>query len=251
MSRMARLIYVTVMVVALLAASIVPVAARSDDTNRRSWADAPVWLVRLQPGASIDAVASERMQGRSEFITQRYSRIINGFAAKLPAEFVEILRADSRVLAIMPDFEVQAYAQTVPNGIMRINATQNATADIDGVDERVDVDVAVLDTGVSAHSDLNVVGGTDCTGAGSYADGNGHGTHVAGTIGALDNGDGVVGVAPGARIWSVRVLNAQGSGYGSWIMCGIDWVTANAGTIEVANMSLGGKTSYVDDGNCG
>ncbi len=250
MGRMARVIYVTVTIVALLAASIVPVAARSDN-QRGAWLDAPVWIVRLQPGTSIDQILSEQLQGNSEFVTQRYSQIINGFAAKLPDEFVQILKADSRVLAIMPDFEVQAYAQTIPNGISRINATQNVTADIDGIDERVDVDVAVLDTGVSAHSDLNVVGGKDCTGAGTWSDGHGHGTHVAGTIGALDNGNGVVGVAPGARIWSVRVLNAQGSGYGSWILCGVDWVTANAGTIEVANMSLGGKTSYVDDGNCG
>jgi subtilisin len=64
---------------------------------------------------------------------------------------------------------------------------------------------------------------------------------VAGTIGAIDNDAGVVGVAPGARIWAVKVLNSQGSGYTSWIVAGIDWVAANASTIEVANMSLGGS----------
>ena len=68
-----------------------------------------------------------------------------------------------------------------------------------------------------------------------------HGSHVAGTIAALDNGFGVVGVAPGARIWAVNLLNQRGSGYTSWIVAGIDWVTANAATIEVANMSLGGS----------
>jgi subtilisin family serine protease len=62
---------------------------------------------------------------------------------------------------------------------------------------------------------------------------------VAGTIGALDNGIGAVGVAPGARLWGVRVLGNNGSGYMSWIAAGIDWVTARASTIEVANMSLG------------
>jgi len=67
-----------------------------------------------------------------------------------------------------------------------------------------------------------------------------HGTHVAGTIGAIDDGDGVVGVAPGARLWAVKVLNKNGSGWSSWIIAGIDWVAANAATIEVANMSLGG-----------
>jgi subtilisin family serine protease len=66
---------------------------------------------------------------------------------------------------------------------------------------------------------------------------------VAGTVAALDNGNGVVGVAPGARLYAVKVLNSQGSGYTSWIVAGIDWVTARASTIEVANMSLGG-TGY-------
>ena len=109
--------------------------------------------------------------------------------------------------------------------------------------------MAVIDTGVDyQHPDLNVAGGIDCSSLfagffGCTSDGDDdhfHGTHVAGTIGALDNGIGVVGVAPGARIWAVKVLNAQGSGYSSSVIAGIDWVAARAGTIEVANMSLGG-----------
>ena len=74
---------------------------------------------------------------------------------------------------------------------------------------------------------------------------------MAGTIGAINNSSGVVGVAPGIPIYSVRVLNNQGSGSFSSIICGIDWVTANAArlNIKVANMSLGG--SGTDDGNCG
>ena len=91
--------------------------------------------------------------------------------------------------------------------------------------------------------------GTNTTGDGNDTDCNGHGTHVAGTIGALDNTIGVVGVTPGARIWPVRVLNPAGSGAWSSVICGIDYVTAHASEIEVANMSLGGSGS--DDGNCG
>jgi subtilisin len=86
---------------------------------------------------------------------------------------------------------------------------------------------------------LNVYKQVKFTSEASLDDKNGHGTHVAGTIGALDNNAGVVGVAPGARIWSVKVLNAQGSGNMSDIIAGIDYVTANASSIEVANMSLG------------
>jgi subtilisin family serine protease len=111
--------------------------------------------------------------------------------------------------------------------------------------------VAVIDTGSGPHSDLNVVGGVNCSNGRSYSDGNGHGTHVAGTIGAINNSVGVVGVAPGVPIYSVRVLNNQGSASWSSVICGIDWVTQNAAAlkIKVANMSLGGTGT--DDGDCG
>ena len=113
--------------------------------------------------------------------------------------------------------------------------------------------VAVIDTGSGPHTDLNIVGGVNCsTGRPTnFTDGNGHGTHVAGTIGAKDDANGVVGVAPGVPIYSVRVLNNAGSGSWASVACGIDWVTANAASkgIKVANMSLGGSGS--DDGNCG
>jgi hypothetical protein len=118
---------------------------------------------------------------------------------------------------------------------------------------RVDVDVAVIDTGIDyQHPDLNVVGRTDCVPDngdpeaaecidGSGKDGHSHGTHVAGTITALDDGEGVVGVAPGARLWAVKVLADNGVGYTSWIIAGVDWVTAHAFQVEVANMSLGSQ----------
>jgi subtilisin len=112
--------------------------------------------------------------------------------------------------------------------------------------------VAVLDTGIdTAHPDLNVVGGTGCANGSSFKDLNGHGSHVAGTIGARDDGVGVVGVAPGVPLYAVRVLGKDGLGSWASLICGIDWVTANAGSlnIKVANMSLGGSGS--DDGNCG
>ena len=119
----------------------------------------------------------------------------------------------------------------------------------------VDADIAILDTGISGHPDLNVAGGYDCTGSGGYSDVNSHGTHVAGTAAAKDDANGVVGVAPGARLWAVKVLDDTGSGTTAGVICGIDWVTGKntdgdtSNDIEVANMSLGGNGS--DDGNCG
>jgi subtilisin family serine protease len=155
---------------------------------------------------------------------------------------------------VQEDRPVAATAQSTPTGIDRSQADVSPTAAIDGADQRVDVDVAVIDTGVDLdHPDLNVnrTGAENCTlfGLGSADDDHGHGSHVAGTIGALDNTAGVVGVAPGARIWPVKVLNAAGSGTTADVVCGIDYVAAHADQIEVANMSLGGGGE--DDGNCG
>jgi subtilisin family serine protease len=104
------------------------------------------------------------------------------------------------------------------------------------------------------HSDLNRVGGEDCSvdGKNTFSDDNGHGTHVAGIASAKDNAGGVVGTAPGARLWAVKVLDASRGGSFSDVICGVDWVTQNASTIEVANMSLGGVVGPgADDNNCG
>jgi subtilisin len=110
---------------------------------------------------------------------------------------------------------------------------------------------AIIDTGIdTGHPELNVVGGTNCIGGSSFNDDNGHGTHVAGIAAARDNTNGAVGVAPGARLWAVKVLNASGSGSTSQIVCGIDWVTARASTIEVANMSLGGSSPLGSISTC-
>jgi subtilisin family serine protease len=128
--------------------------------------------------------------------------------------------------------------QIVPTGYQRVGAEAGDFSD---------VDVAVVDTGVDQfHDDLNVVGGFNCTdpqnGDDNWGhDGYGHGTHVAGIIAALDNDRGVVGVAAGARIWSVKVLGDDGSGSFASVLCGIDWVAQHANTIEIANLSLGGQ----------
>ncbi|MCC6313554.1 MAG: S8 family serine peptidase, partial [Thermomicrobiales bacterium] len=109
----------------------------------------------------------------------------------------------------------------------------------------VNADVAILDSGVDRLADLNVVAQVSCNGAGPACvngggDLVGHGTHVAGIIGARDNDIGVLGVAPGVRIWSVRVLGADNMGQAADAIAGLDWVYQHRGTIDVVNMSLGG-----------
>ncbi len=181
-----------------------------------------------------------------------YRTAFKGYAATLPAAKVDLLRADPRVAWIEADQKVEALDQETPTGIRRIFADNNAALAIDAKDDvRVDADIAIIDTGVDYdHPDLNLVARTDCTLGDPFGkkseclddagdDAYGHGTHVAGTAAALDNGVGVVGAAPGARVWSVRVLGADGSGSMSQVIAGIDWVTTHADEIDVANMSLG------------
>jgi subtilisin family serine protease len=175
-----------------------------------------------------------------------YEHVFKGFSAKIPAQALNGLLNHPLIDFIEPDIIMYASGQTIPTGIRRIGADKNASAAIDGVDGSIDVDVAVIDTGIDKeHPELNVKGGvrfyngrfTD----NNYDDDNGHGSHVAGTIGARDNSDGVVGVAPGAGLYAVKVLNSRGSGYLSDIIKGLDWVRARSGEIEVINMSLGGQ----------
>lgn len=223
-------------------------------TSGGSAAAAPAgsYIVVLADGAASAATVQGHARAAGVAPTHVYSHALHGYSAVLTEAAVKRLAADPRVASVSPDRAVSIDAQTLPTGINRVDAELSPTARINGVDERVNVDVAVLDTGVDLdHPDLNVftAGARNCSTGRSADDGNGHGSHVAGTIGAVDNGDGVVGVAPGARIWPVRVLNNQGSGSFASIICGIDYVTAHAGEIEVANMSLGGAGT--DDRNCG
>jgi subtilisin family serine protease len=179
-----------------------------------------------------------------------YEHALKGMSAFVPVGRLEALKHDPRVAYVSEDIVQGIDIQSTPTGIQRFFANINPEIAINGVDDyRVDVDVAVIDTGVDfQHPDLNVVGGVNCYNWWPFTancvsggdDDHYHGTHVAGTIGALDNGIGVVGVAPGARIWAVKVLSSSGSGYSAQIIAGIDWVAAHASTIEVANMSLGG-----------
>jgi subtilisin len=185
-----------------------------------------------------------------------YRYALKGYSAQLDEAALPELRRDRRVRWVERDKMFRPTTQALPAGIDRVDADWSGTAGIDGVDRRVDVDVAIFDGGVSSHPDLNVAGGMDCAGQGTpLADPDGHGTHIGGIIGALDNGEGVVGIAPGARLWSVRVLNAAGNSTTKSLVCGIDFLTARrtdndpANDIEVANISMGGPGR--DDGNCG
>jgi subtilisin family serine protease len=195
---------------------------------------------------------AEHARAYGASVSHSYRSALKGYAATIPDARIDDIRRDPRVAFVSEDRPVHAVAtatQTLPTGVDRIqgDASKHYTSNSWDTDT---IAVAVIDTGSGPHADLKIAGGKNCSTGTSYADGNGHGTHVAGTIGALNNGSGVVGVAPGIPIYSVRVLNNAGSGSWASVICGIDWVTINAASnnIKVANLSLGG--SGVEDGNC-
>ncbi|SFN80449.1 S8 family peptidase [Salegentibacter flavus] len=190
-----------------------------------------------------------------------YSKVLNGAAMKLTAEQVENLRGKKEVSYIEED-RIVTFAppcgtpnggpcdgdgggggsgQETPFGIARVNGVADYTGS--GV-------AWVIDSGIDLdHEDLNVDASrgfnafTSGKDGKSTDDGNGHGTHVAGTIAALNNDLGVIGVAPGAIVIPVKVLDSRGSGSYSGVIAGVDHVGAYGNSGDVANMSLGGPTS--------
>ena len=183
--------------------------------------------------------------------THDYKHALNGMAVMATTDQINKVKNDNRVLFIQQDGLVEITTQPLPTGINRVDAELNPLSKIDGIDERVDIDIAILDTGISLHPDLNVVGGINfvTSDRNDWDDRHGHGTHVSGTAAGLDNDIGVVGVAPGARLFAVKVLGDGGGGTFASLVAGIDWITSQSEIIDVVNVSLGGFGS--DDGNCG
>src|SRR5580765_2337610 len=232
----------TLSVAAVLAASGIRATGQAPQTSTRD-----VIVVFYDDERDVDGLAVQHGHAYGAEISARYHSALKGYAAKIPHARIDDLRRDPRVAFISDDRDVEALAQTLPTGVNRIDGEQSSHF----TSNTWNAAVAVIDTGSGPHADLNIAGGVNCQTGKGFSDGNGHGTHVAGTIGAINNGSGVVGVAPGIPIYSVRVLDSRGSGRFSNIICGIDWVTANASrlNIKVADMSLGGAGT--DDGNCG
>lgn len=188
-------------------------------------------------------------------ITASYGFALQGFTADLTKDQVELLRKDARIKNIEQDYTIRmgkpgggggggADPQQTPYGTTRVGGGTSSSSNT----------AWVIDSGIDQdHPDLNV----DTARSISFLSGspsnqspddqNGHGTHVAGTIAAIDNTIGSVGVAPGTTVVAVRVLDRRGSGSNSGVIAGVDYVAANGSNGDVANMSLGGGVSTALD----
>ncbi len=162
---------------------------------------------------------------------------VPALAISVPSTAIRGLQNNPNVLTVEKDEVVEVSKQTQDWGIERSEAPKAWENGYTGKGVRV----AVVDTGVANHEDLVIAGGASFTSyTSSFSDDNGHGTHVAGIIGARNNTYGTVGIAHEASIYAVKVLDGNGSGYLSDVIAGIDWSITNK--MDIINLSLGTTT---------
>ncbi|MEX2529520.1 MAG: S8 family serine peptidase [Gemmatimonadota bacterium] len=240
-------------------ALVAPESSATEEVSNLRSASPGEYIVVLAPGEAPGRPAANRARAL-EVAAQlgaapghAYGTALFGFSGRIPAARLQVLERDPRVLRIeaVEDWSLDvvgaAGVAPAPTGIRRIGADRNPTVSMDGSgSSAVDVDVAIIDSGIDPdHPDLNVVGGHNLSSGPrhDWSDRNGHGTHMAGTVGAIDNGSGVVGVAPGTPLWSVRVCRANGACGTNDIVAGLDWVAEQKRTGAVdfaaANFSIG------------
>lgn len=184
------------------------------------------------PGA--DEVALVESYGGT--VTHQY-KYISVFAATIPEDQEDALEAEASVAYVEDDLEVVAFAgkQITDWGVLKVEASGAWEQGSRGEG----VKVGIFDTGIDLdHPDLTVAGGVDLVGDGfGIDDCHGHGTHVGGIVGATDNGNHTVGVAPKTELYAMRLLNCAGSGPLSDMILGLEWAIDNG--MDVVNMSFG------------
>ena len=252
---MSRLL-VSVLVVATIGMGSTGAAAARPATPRDDGVIAGSYIVTYEDRVADPRAQSARLGRAGGFVAARtYGQAVKGFAARLTAQQVAALRRDSSVASVVSDRRVEAAAEIVPGDTAPTGPRRIAAATTSTVRGTSTANIAVVDSGVDLeHPDLNVRSGRNCVGSGPAEDDHGHGTHVAGTIAARNNGAGLTGVAPGSALYAVKVLDAEGVGSWSQILCGLDWIVGTltdadpANDIAVANLSLGGPGDPV--GTC-
>jgi subtilisin family serine protease len=227
--------------IALTALTVTPALAQDVKIkgSDSETAIADSYIVVLKDGATTADAAAAKVGAEVKF---RYSKAINGFAGKMTAEAAKKLAADPAVKSVEQDQRVsKANGKQTPTpswGLDRVDQrAKNPTNTYGYRGDASNVHAYIIDTGIQVnHPDFGSRAKWEFNGVDSNnTDCNGHGTHVAGTVGGT-----TVGVAKAAQLHAVKVLDCEG--FGSWagVIAGVDWVTANAIKPAVANMSLGG-----------
>ncbi len=229
---------------AVLSCALVSPAAAEPPQQRGSGR----YIVVLNDDSELLGSTLRRLRAVADLeIGHVYDGVLRGYSATVPNDRIDELRADPRVRYVEPDQQVTGNGQSLPWGIDRVEADKSSTKAGNGSGWVSGVNAYVIDSGVANDADLNVVQRLNFTEE-ANTDCHGHGSHVSGTIGARDNTRGVVGVAPGLAITSLKVLDCESHGWYSDMIAAIDWVTKNAKKPAVANMSIGGNPSKaVDD----
>ncbi|HEY7108461.1 MAG TPA: S8 family serine peptidase, partial [Nitrososphaeraceae archaeon] len=195
----------------------------------------------VSPTSVVPKAVEARNQGAE--LHHIYQNAIRGYSVRVPnSDVLASILSNPAVDYAQPDLIFRTTAQDLPTGVNRVDGDLSSTKSGDGTGS-VDVDIAILDTGIDLdHPDLNVYREkTFVLGTTTANDDDNHGTRVSGLAAAIDDGKGVVGMAPGARLWAVKVLDSTGTGTDSDIIKGIDYVTANAAEIDTVNLSFGGE----------
>ena len=230
-----------------LSAGLLPATAAAAAPEQRT-----AVIVTLGEGAAAPAAVADLARGLGGSVGHVYTDALRGFSVSLPTAAVPALRALPGVAAVELDGVVRAVGTQAPTpsyGLDRVDQralplSSSFTYGATGAGVRA----YVVDTGILlGHQDFGgraVTGFDAVTTGGSANDCNGHGTHVAGTVGGSR-----FGVAKGATLVAVRVLDCGGSGATSGVIAGVDWVARDhaAGAPAVANMSLGGGASTALD----
>lgn len=215
-------------------------------------------IVRMADGmhrSEVRGLANSFAARAQASLKHVYSNSIKGFTINMPCDAAKRAFGDDTAIDSFTPDSIVSINRGRPGGGGGGGDGQQAsygTARVGGPVDGTGFTAWVIDSGVDLdHPDLNVDasrGFTSITkGGGSMDDQNGHGTHVAGTIGAINNSIGALGVAPNTTIVPVRVLDRRGSGSTSGVIAGVDHVGANASPGDCANMSLGGGVSQALD----
>jgi subtilisin family serine protease len=208
-------------------------------------------IVVLHDDADSDAVARDHGRRYGAQVERVYRHALKGYVAVLTGKAAADAARDPRVDFVELDREVSVHgSQSIdssgPWGLDRIDDETGLDNSFTYTNDGTGVTAYILDTGIQyGHAEFEgraVKGADFAPGKGTGADCDGHGTHVAGTVGGK-----TYGVAKKVKLVSVRVLDCKGSGTYSGIIAGLDWVTANHDPRSVANMSLGGSASAAID----